>query len=205
MSKVEKELGRLQELMPASGRMFCRLVHRPEQAVAIDAPLPLPWQQGSRNIFLNLDLWCQMPLAQRDLLLLRVVSWNLAVRWFKFDLYHGLVATGLVGTAVEFSQGDAVGVLVAGALTALTVTRIWRSHRGTAIELEADETALQIAQRRGYQQPEAARHLLEAIESVAQLERRSGLDFIELLRCQNLKAIAGLSPVGVPEQARQDN
>ncbi|MEB3230492.1 MAG: DUF3318 domain-containing protein [Leptolyngbyaceae bacterium] len=204
MTIIEGELGRLQELMPASGRMLCRLVHRPEQAVVIDTPLPLPWQRGSRNIFLNLDLWCQMPLAQRDLLLLRVVSWNLAVRWFKVDRSRGMAAVGLVGTAVELGQGDAVGVVVAGVLTVLVATQIWRSHHNTAMELEADETAIQIAQRRGYPQPAAARHLLEAIESVARLERRSGLDFTELLRCQNLKAIAGLSPVGVPESVRQD-
>ncbi|MGK7890074.1 MAG: DUF3318 domain-containing protein [Leptolyngbyaceae cyanobacterium] len=203
MSKVDDELGRLQELMPASGRMFCRLVHRPEQAIVIDAPLPLPWQRGARNIFLNLDLWCQMPLAQRDLLLLRVVSWNLAVRWFKVDLNRGMVVTGLIGATIEFGQGDAVGVVVAAGLTALAATRIWRSHHNTAIELEADEMAIKIAQRRGYYQPEAARHLLDGIESVAQLERRSALEFTELLRCQNLRAIAGVSPVGVPEQTRQ--
>ena len=203
MSRTEVELGRLQDLMPASGRMHCRLVHRPEQAVVIEAPLPVPWKRGSRNIFLNLDLWNQLPIAQRDLLLLRAVSWNLTIRWFKLDWYQGITAAGLVGAMVEFTQGDAVGVLVAGALTALATTQIWRSHHSTRIELDADESAIQTAQRRGYRQAEAARHLLAAIESVAKIEGRPALNFTELLRCQNLKAIAGLSPLGVPNQERR--
>ena len=199
---TEAELGRLQELMPASGRMLCKLVHRPEQPVVIEAPLPRPWQTGARSIFLNLDLWNQLPEAQRDLLLLRMVSWNLAIRWFKFDWYRGLTAAGLMGTLVELSQADAVGVLVSGGLTTLAALQIWRSHRSIQTELEADEAAIQIAQRRGYTQVDAARHLLAAIESVARVEGRPTLNFTELLRCQNLKAIAGLSPIGMPSQYR---
>ncbi len=42
-----------------------------------------------------------------------------------------------------------------------------------------------------------------AIEAVAQIEGRS-LDFNELIRCQNLKAISGISAVGVPDSVRQD-
>ncbi|HEY9655303.1 MAG TPA: hypothetical protein V6C50_07410, partial [Crinalium sp.] len=72
----------------------------------------------------------------------------------------------------------------------------------TQTELDADEAALRVAQRRGYEEPEAARHLLSAIEAVAEIEGRS-LNFIELLRSQNLRSIAGVSPVGVPDRARQ--
>ncbi|NET09685.1 MAG: DUF3318 domain-containing protein [Merismopedia sp. SIO2A8] len=204
MLEPELELGRLQDLMPASGRMFCKLQHRPEQPTVIDAPLPFPWQRGARSIYLNLDLWNQLPEAQRDLLLLRIVSWNVAVRWFKFDLYRGLAAAGLLGTLVELSQADAIGVLVSGGLTALAATQIWRSHRSTQVELEADETAIATAQRRGYAKIDAARHLLAAIESVARIEGRPALSFEELLRCQNLKAIAGVSPVGIPHQQRKN-
>jgi hypothetical protein len=45
---------------------------------------------------------------------------------------------------------------------------------------------------------------LTGIETVAQLERRPSLDFTELIRAQNLKAIAGLSAVGVPDTVKQD-
>lgn len=200
----EAELGRLQELMPASGRMFCKLVHRPEQSSVIDATLPFPWQRGIRPIFLNLDLWEQLPEFQRDLMLLRIVSWVTQIRWFKPDIYRGGALVGLVGTLVETSQGDAIGVLVAGGLTALAVRQIWRSQRSDKLELEADELAVQVAQRRGYTETDAARHLLAAIESIARIEGRPSLNFVELLRCQNLKAIAGLSPVGMPESRRRN-
>ena len=39
---------------------------------------------------------------------------------------------------------------------------------------------------------------------VAELEGRPSLDFIELIRCQNLRAIAGLSLVGVPDKLKQE-
>jgi len=38
---------------------------------------------------------------------------------------------------------------------------------------------------------------------VAQIEGRS-LDFNGLIRCQNLRAISGISAVGVPDRVRQD-
>lgn len=199
----EAELGRLQELMPASGRMFCKLVHRPEQPSVIDSALPFPWQRGIRPVFLNLDLWEQLPEAQRDLMLLRIVSWVTEIRWFKPDIYRGGALVGLVGTLVEASQGDAIGILVAGGLTALAIRQIWRSQRSDQVELDADELAVQVAQRRGYTETDAARHLLAAIESIARIEGRPSLSFTELLRCQNLKAIAGLSPVGMPESRRR--
>jgi hypothetical protein len=41
--------------------------------------------------------------------------------------------------------------------------------------------------------------LLTAIEAVGKIEGRSGLNFSELIRCQNLKTVAGLSTVGIPE------
>ena len=203
LEEQEAELGRLQDLMPASGRMMCKLRHRPEQPVVIDTSLPLPWQRDSRPVCLNLDLWNQLPESQRDLMLLRIVSWLTEVRWFKFDLYRSLTVAGLVGTLVELSQGDAIGLLVAGGLMVLGTRQIWRSHRSIQRELDADELALQVAQRRGYAENDAARHLLAAIESIARIEGRPTLNFSELLRCQNLKAIAGLTPVGLSEQRRR--
>lgn len=195
------EIRRLLDIMPASGRMMTKIVSKPEQSQVIDSSLPLPWNR-ERLIFINFDLWRRLSKPQRDLLLLRNVSWLTGVKWFKPDIYQGVVLAGLLGTIVEFVQVDAVGVLVAGGLTAIATTQIWRSSRSSQTELNADEAAIRVAIRRGYNETEAAQHLLSAIESVAKIEGRPGLDFTELIRHQNLRAIAGLSPVGVPEKIK---
>lgn len=202
MTHSDSEIYRLIDLMPASGRMFTKIVSKPDQRQVIDAPLPLPWQ--SRLIDINFDLWNYLPTPQRDLLLLRSVCWLTGVKWFKPDLYQVAVAAGAIGTAVELTQSDAIGSVAAAGLTALAGVQLWRSNRKTQRELEADELAIRVAQRRGYDEADAARHLLNGIEAAARIEKRSNLNFVELLRCQNLKAIGGLSPVGVPDPLRQE-
>ena len=203
MMEPTTEIRRLLDVMPASGRMMSKIVSKPEQPKVIDSPFPLPWSQ-ERSISINFDLWRRLAKPQRDLLLLRTVSWLMGIKWFKPDVYQGVVLAGLVGSLVELVQGDTVGVVVACGLTAIAGNRIWRTNRSSESELTADEAAIRIAQRRGYSETEAAGHLLSAIEAMAQLERRPGLDFTELIRCQNLRAIAGLSPVGVPETVKRD-
>jgi hypothetical protein len=195
------EIRRLLDIMPASGRMRTKIVSKPEQAKVIDSPFPLPWNQ-ERPIYINFDLWRRLSKPQRDLLLLRNVSWLTGVKWFKPDIYQGVVVAGLLGAMVELVQADAVGVVVAGGLTAIATTQIWRGSRSSQSELNADEAAIRVAQRRGYNETEAAQHLLSAIEAVAQIEGRPSLNFTELIRCQNLRAIAGLSPVSVPEKIK---
>ncbi|MGP1385242.1 MAG: DUF3318 domain-containing protein [Thainema sp.] len=86
--------------------------------------------------------------------------------------------------------------------SAIASTQIWRSTRSPKAEIEADEAGIRVALRRGYVEPTAAQALLMGIEAVASLERRP-LSFAELLRCQNLKRLAGLSTVEVPETARE--
>lgn len=193
------EIRRLLDTMPASGRMMTKIVSKPEQPKVIDTAFPLPWSQ-ERPIYINFDLWRRLTKPQRDLLLLRTVSWLTGFKWFKPDIYQGVVVAGFLGAAVEAVQGDAVGVVVAGGLTALAMSRIWRMNRSQQIELSADDAAIRVAQRRGYSEAEAAQHLLSAIEAVAKIEGRTALDFIELIRCQNLRAISGLSSVGLPEE-----
>ena len=192
------EIRRLLDVMPASGRMMTKIVSKPELALVINSAFPLPWNQ-ERPIFINFDLWRRLSKPQRDLLLLRTAAWLTGVKWFKPDIYQGIVVAGLLGAMVELVQGDAVGVVVAGGLTAIAGNRIWRTSRSSQSQLNADEAAIRVAQRRGYTETEAAEHLLSAIEAVAQIEGRHSLDFTELIRCQNLRAIAGLSPVGVPD------
>lgn len=192
------EIRRLLDVMPASGRMMTKIVSKPEQNKVIDAAFPLPWNQD-RPIYINFDLWRRLTKPQRDLLLLHQVSWLTGVKWIQPDIYQGVFLAGLLGGVVEAAQSDVIGVIIAGGLSALAGVRIWRINQSQASQLKADTTAVFIAQRRGYSEAEAAQHLLTAIETVAKIEGRSGLDFNELIRCQNLRAIAGLSPVGIPD------
>jgi hypothetical protein len=199
----EPEIRRLIELMPASGRMLTKIVSKPQQNTVIESPLPQPWLR-ERPIYINFDLWRRLPRPQRDLLLLRTVCWLIGVKWFKPELYQGFILAGLLGGILELAQGDAVGVVVATGLSAIALTQIWRSTRSSQTELDADEKAIAVAIRRGYTETEAAQHLLAAIEAVGQIEGRSGLNFTELIRSQNLRAIAGLSSVGVPDTVKQE-
>ncbi|MCC5653393.1 DUF3318 domain-containing protein [Nostoc sp. XA013] len=192
------EIRRLLDVMPASGRMTTKIVSKPEQAKVIDASFPQPWNQA-RPIYINFDLWRRLTKPQRDLLLLQMVSWLTGVKWFKPNIYQGVVLAGLLGGLLEAAQSDVVGVAVAGGLTAIAAFRIWRTNKSQESELNADAAAIRIAQRRGYSEAEAAQHLLSGIEAVAKIEGRSSLNFTELIRCQNLRAIAGLSAVGIPE------
>jgi len=196
------EIRRLLDIMPASARMTVKLTNKPEQTKVVDAVFPLPWNR-ERPIYINFDLWSRLTKPQRDLLLLQVVSWLTGVRWFKPDIYQGVVLAGLLGGLVESSQSDVVGVAIAGGLSAIAGFRIWRTNNSQESELNADAAAIRVAQRRGYSETEAAEHLLSAIEAVAKIEGRSGLNFSELIRYQNLRAIAGLSPVGIPENYKK--
>ena len=198
----EPEIRRLLDVMPASGRMLTKIVSKPQQSAALDSPFQLPWSR-ERPIFINFDLWRRLSKPQRDLLILSTVSWLTNIKWFKPDLYQGVIVAALLGGMVELVQGDAVGVVVASGLTALASTQLWRTSRSTQSLLDADEAAIRVAQRRGYSETEAAVHLLSAIEAIAQIENRPSLNFTELIRCQNLRAIAGLSPVGVPDTIKK--
>jgi hypothetical protein len=192
------EIRRLLDVIPASSRMTIKIVSKPEQARVIYAAFPLPWNH-ERPIYINFDFWFLFPKAQRDLLILQKVSWLMGVKWFQPKIDQGVVVAGLVAGLVESAQADVVGVSVAAGLSAMALMRIWRRNQSSDAELNADVTAIQISLRRGYTETEAAQHLLSAIEAIAQIEKHSTLNFSELVRCQNLKVIAGLSPVGVPK------
>jgi len=200
----DAEIRRLLDVMPASGRMNTELLSKPDQPKVLDSPVPMPWSMR-RKIWINFDRWGELNRSQRDLLILYQVSWLGEFRWLRPAPYQGLALAGLVGAGAEFFQGDALGVLMTGALGVLAGTQIWRDNRSTRREIEADEVALRVAQRRGYSESEAARSLISAIEAVVRIEGRSAMSFIELVRCQNLRAIAGLSPVGVPDTVRRES
>lgn len=192
------EIRRLLDVMPASGRMNSKIVSSPTQSVVIACGGSL-LNLERRPISIHFGLWCQLPQPQRDMLLLRTVGWLKSSRWLKPKLYQGGVVVGLLGTLVELAQGDAVGVVAAAGLGAIATLQIWRNSRGLPVELEADTLALKVAQRRGYSESEAAQHLLDAIQAVSQLEGRASLTFNELIRSQNLRVIAGLSAVTLPQ------
>lgn len=195
------EIRRLLDVMPASGRMNSKIMSNSAQVTVIDYGGSL-LNLENRPIAIHFGLWEQLPQPQRDLLILRTVGWLKSSRWLKPELYQGGVIISLLGTLVEFAQGDAMGVVVAAGLGAISTTQIWRNSRGLPVELEADNLALKVAQRRGYSEPEAAQHLMNAIKSVAQLEGRTALSFNELIRSQNLSTIAGLSTVDLPQDLK---
>jgi hypothetical protein len=201
---LDTEISHLLDVMPASGRMLTKIVSKPQQSKVIDTPFPLPWNRDSRPIYINFDLWRRLSRSQRDLLMLRAVSSLAAIKWFKADAYQAILLAGLLGITAEVIQKDAVGVILATGLSAIALKQIWRSNRSVQRELEADEAAIKIAIRRGYTETEAAQSLLGAIEAVAQLEGRPSLNFQELIRAQQLRAIAHLSAVGVPDSVRQE-
>lgn len=193
------EITRLKDLMPASGRMKTRIMIDDRQSTVIEAPFPRPWQR-SHPITINLQLWQELSASQRDLLFLHSVCWLTSVRLLKPELYQGITAVGLVGTVFELFQTDAVGILAAGGLTVIAASQVWRTNTGNQSKLDADEVAIRIAQRRGYSERDAARHLLEAIETVPRIEGRGGMSYLELLRSQKLKSRLGT--INTPPAAR---
>jgi hypothetical protein len=198
MVNPNAEIGRLRELMPATARMKTKLMLNERQINVIKAEFPRPWQQ-THAVSINLDLWQQLSLAERDLLFLRTVCWVTLTNLLKPNWYQALAGAGLAGGVVELLQGDAVGVMTAGGVVALAGWQIWRGVSGPQIDIAADDKAVQVALRRGYDQTHAAEALIRAIEAVPPLEGRRVLTVKELLRCQNLRVQTGRSEFSVPE------
>lgn len=104
----------------------------------------------------------------------------------------------LVGGIVEALQGDVTGMAIAILLGTVGINQILRGNKSSQVQVQADNEAIEIAQKRGYSEAEAAKALLEAIPAMAKLMGRNTPEFTELIRCQNLKAIAGLSKTTIP-------
>jgi hypothetical protein len=195
------EVTRLKDLMPASGRMKTRIIIDDRQSTVVETPFPRPWHK-SHPITINWRLWQELSASQRDLLFLHNMCWLTSVRLIKPELYQGIAAVGLIGTVFEAFQTDAVGILAAGGLTAIAASQVWRSNTGNQAKLDADDTAIRVAQRRGYSERDAVRHLLEAIETVPAIEGRGGMNYTELLRAQQLKSRLGTVNAPPPERIR---
>ncbi|MDB9529128.1 DUF3318 domain-containing protein [Oscillatoria sp. CS-180] len=199
MVNTNAEITRLKDLMPASGRMKIRIMIDDRQSTVIETPFPRPWQR-SHPISINWQLWQELSVSQRDLLFLHNVCWLISVRLLKPELYQGIAAVGVLGTVFELFQADAVGILAAGGLTAIAASQVWRTNTGNQAKLDADDVAVRVAQRRGYSERDAVRHLLEAIETVPRIEGRGGMNYTELLRSQKLKSRLGTA--NTPPAAR---
>ncbi|MDX2255658.1 MAG: DUF3318 domain-containing protein [Pseudanabaenaceae cyanobacterium bins.39] len=195
---INEEIARLRDLLIASWRMHTSIKSRPEQEEPIISLPILPWQKGTQ-IGINFRLWRQLPEPERDLLFLHEVSWRDRTKWLQTGVYQGVAAMALLGGVVETVQGDVTGIAIALLLGTVGVNQVLRANRSSQRRMEADQEAIAVAQKRGYREAEAARALLEAIPAAARLSGRSTPDFTELVRCQNLRAIAGLSRTVVPD------
>lgn len=201
MVNLNAEISRLRELMPASGRMKTRLDFNDKQPRLITVDTPRPWQQ-THTITINLLLWQQLSQPQRDLLYLRTVCWVTSTNLLQPNGYLLATAGGMLATGVELVQTNAVGVLAAGGLTALAALQVWRRSKGPQQAIAADERAIRVALRRGYNETEAVQALLGALEAAPAIEG-GNLDVTDLIRCQNLRAKVGLSGLKVPEEFLQ--
>lgn len=200
---INEEIARLRDLLPASWRMTTSVKSKPEQPEAISSMQILPWIKGAQ-IGINFRLWRQLTEAERDLLLLQEVSWRQQTKWLQTGAYQGVAALALVGGVVESVQGDVTGIAIALLLGTIGVNQILRANKSSQIRVAADNEAIEVAQRRGYGEAEAARALLEAIPAIARLTGRNTPEFTELIRCQNLKAIAGISKTKIPDEIIND-
>jgi hypothetical protein len=192
-----QEILRLQDLLPASWRMKTTIKSKSDQEVVILSTPILPWA-SMVQVTINFRLWSQLNETHRDLVVLREVGWRQESKWLKLGVDQSLALLAICGGAVELVQGDVTGIAIALLLGTVAINRIWRKNQGSQIQIEADLEALRAAQRRGYTKETGAMALLDAISAVAKLEERYQPDFTELVRCQNLRAIAGLSKVDVP-------
>ncbi len=185
--QLDTEINHLLDLMPASGRMYTKIISRTSQPKVIDYSFVRPWEKSARPVYINFELWQELSRSERDLLLLGVVSKLLKNRQFKPSLKMVIIAGGLLALVIEATQGNAFGMIASGALVTFVARRVWRRYPSSdpAQEIETDEETVATAIRRGYTGSLALRGLVGAIEKTAQLEERS-LNFIEQSRIRHL-------------------
>ncbi|NJK33762.1 MAG: DUF3318 domain-containing protein [Oscillatoriales cyanobacterium SM2_2_1] len=197
MNHSGSEIARLKDLLPASWRMNTIVQAVGQTGVIGVTSARFPWQSAV-EIGINFPLWQELTLAQRDLVFLRSVAWGQEQRLYRPGRFQAVTLLAVLGGIAELAEGDLVGVAIAVLLAGVGGSQVWRQTQGSQAQLAADQEAIALCQRRGYQEQEAAQALLGAIPLLAKLEGRSTPDFVELIRCQNLRAIAGLSRMTVP-------
>jgi len=191
--QLDAEINHLLDLMPASGRMYTKLVSNPNmRSKVIDYPVTRLWLKNLRPIYINFELWQELSRSQRDLLLLHAVSRLINIGFFKPSLKQFIIAFGIVALIFEFTRSDVIGIIASGALVTYMVRRPSSGDDREEIQ-KADEQAIATAIRRGYSYLPAINALLESIERTAQLENRA-LSSKELLRVKYLKKLMERSP-----------
>jgi hypothetical protein len=197
MNYAGSEIARLKDLLPASWRMSTTVQSVGQTGVIEVSAARFPWQ-ATVAVGINFPLWEELNSSQRDLVFLRTVAWGQEQRLYRPGRFQAVTLLAVLGGIAELAEGDLVGVAIALLLAGVGGSQVWRQTRSSQVQLAADREAIAVAQRRGYGEREAAQALLGAIPLLAKLEGRTTPDFVELLRCQNLRAIAGLSRVTVP-------
>jgi hypothetical protein len=196
MNNAAKEILRLRDLLPASWRMSTEIKGGRDPAQVIASKPIAPWK-SSTTVYINFGLWFQLSEAQRDLLFLREVSWRQNSKWFKLETYQLATLAAVIFTIPEVVQFDPAGMSLGFLFTTVAVKQVLKQAKSNKVQIDADNEAIAVAKMRGYTDINAARSLLDAIKTVAKLENRGAPDFVDLVRCQNLRAIGGLSSVGV--------
>jgi len=196
-----QEISRLADLLPASWRMATKIRNLPDQPQVIASTPILPWSPTS-EVTINFKFWFQLSTTCQDLLLIREIAWRQQEKWFTVGTYQFVALGASLGMVAQLWQSDPVGVVASGGLLAIAARQLWQKNRSSETQLDADNETLKVAVKRGYTEIDAAKTLLEGIQFVAKLEGRNAPDFLELLRCQNLRAIAGLSNINIPSELR---
>jgi len=168
-----------------------------EQGQVISSTMPQPWQKTIK-VMLNFSLWDKLSRVERDLLLLREVSFRQQTSWFRIGPYQAITGFAGVGAVLQLNQTDLAGAAIALMLGLISGWQVWRQSQSEQVQLQADLEAIKAAERRGYTEITATQALLEAIAHCAQLEGRTTPTFTELLRSQQLRAILGEAAVPSP-------
>jgi hypothetical protein len=196
MNNAAKEILRLRDLLPASWRMHTEIKGGRDQNQVINSKAITPWNSAIK-IYISFGLWFKLTESQRDLLFIREVSWRQTSKWFKLETYQLATLAAVIFTIPEVVQFDPAGMSLGFLFTTVAVKQVLKQTKSSKVQVDADNEAIAVAQTRGYTEVNAARSLLDAIKIVAKLENRGAPDFVDLIRCQNLRAIGGLSAVGV--------
>ncbi|AFY70573.1 hypothetical protein Pse7367_2311 [Thalassoporum mexicanum PCC 7367] len=196
MNNAAKEILRLRDLLPASWRMRTEVKGGRDQTQVIYSKAIKPWNANT-PVYINFGLWFKLPESQRDLLFIREVSWRQTSKWFKLETYQLATLAAVIFTIPEVVQFDPAGMSLGFLFTTVAVKQVLKQTKGSKVQIDADNEAIAVAKIRGYSDTNAARSLLDGIKTVAKLENRGAPEFVELIRYQNLRALGGLSAVGV--------
>jgi hypothetical protein len=184
------EVERLLDLLPASQRSSVEISAAPErQLQVIRGQRPFLWRQKMR-IFIKPYEWKQFTPNQRASLFLHKVGYYGRAVSRQLDFYIAVSALGGLSLVFEALQQDPVGITVSGGLSGLALWQWRRDQTNDRRLLAADAYAVDRLVLRGMPRLQAVEALGQALHVEARLEGRSGNEFLDVLRYQNLKRLA---------------